>query len=571
MIKSILFKLKGLGVKRGLLLACILLLVVLIPTFSRLLRPGFYSMHDFHLFRLFEYDKCLADLQFPCRWAPDAALGYGQPVFNFYAQLPYVFGELFRFIGLSVVDATKAVFIMSLVLSAFTMFILAKQLWKSNLAAFLSALVYVYAPYRAVDVYVRGALPESLAFIFFPLITYFFNDYIMRRRVRSLLFFGMSFSLLILTHNLSALMYSFFLLFWGIYMMYTYKAWGTTFKFIGVSLLSLAMVAFYVLPVVAESSLISIGKTTEGYYDYRNHFVSLDQLLFSRFWGYGGSIWGDNDGMSFAIGHIQWILPLLLSLAILFRFVKIRGKALRDPSTQVLLMFLGIGVVMLFLTHYKSDMVWGVIKPIAFVQFPWRFLSPTLFCFSVVTGALVLFIKRDNIRLLSIMLITLGLIVLNAKFFSEDIWYDTNDNKEFSGDRFLFHASSAINDFWPLTAVKTPITMAPESLNFVEGTGSATVIKRASNEVEYQLAVDSPSTKVQAPIVYFPGWKGKLDDKDVQIYPSGELGLITVDVPKNNQDLKLKFVDTPIRTTGNYLSIFGVAVFASLLYKFKKQ
>lgn len=571
MVRILQRRIENLKGKKRLFIAWLILLVLLIPTFSRLLKPGFFSMHDFHLFRLFEYDKCMADWLFPCRWAPDAALGYGQPVFNFYAQLPYVFGEVFRFLGFSVIDSTKIIFALSLILSAFTMYILSRQLWKSNSAALLSALVYVYAPYRAVDVYVRGALPESLAFIFFPLITYFFNDYIIQRKVRSLLLFGLSFAALILTHNLSALMFSFILFFWGIYMFYAYKAWNTIPKLLGVGLLSLAVVAFYVLPVTLESSLISIGKTTEGYYDYRNHFVSLNQLLISRFWGYGGSIWGDNDGMSFSIGHIQWILSLILSLAILFRFVKMRGKALRDPSTQVLLMFLGIGAVMLFLTHYKSDMLWGVIKPIAFVQFPWRFLSPALFCFSVMAGSLVLFIKKDSIRLLSIVLITLGLIVLNAKFFSEDIWYDTNDNKEFSGDRFLFHASSAINDFWPLTAVKTPITLAPTSLNFVDGTGSATVIKRASNEVEYQLIVDSPSTKVQAPIVYFPGWKGQLDNNDVQIYPGGELGLITVDVSKNNQDLKLKFVDTPIRTIGNYLSIFGVAVFASLLYKFRKQ
>ena len=68
----------------------VLLLVLIIPTFSFLIKPGLYwNMHDdMQLVRQLEMDKCLKDGQIPCRWTPDLGYGYGYPLFNFYPPLP---------------------------------------------------------------------------------------------------------------------------------------------------------------------------------------------------------------------------------------------------------------------------------------------------------------------------------------------------------------------------------------------------------------------------------------------------------------------------------------------------
>ena len=100
----------------------LILILTLIPTFGIMLRYGIYTMHDFHVFRQFEFDKCIQNLTFPCRWAPDAGLGYGEPVFNYYAQFPYWVGQVFRFLSFSVIDSTKISFGLTIVLSAVTMY-----------------------------------------------------------------------------------------------------------------------------------------------------------------------------------------------------------------------------------------------------------------------------------------------------------------------------------------------------------------------------------------------------------------------------------------------------------------
>ncbi|MBI2596227.1 hypothetical protein HYW46_05850 [Candidatus Daviesbacteria bacterium] len=540
----------------------LLLLILLVPTFWRLIRPGIFSMHDFHVFRLYEYDKCVADLQIPCRWAPDSAYEYGEPMFNFYAQLPYAFGEFFRFLGFSVLDSIKALFISSLVLSATAMFLLAKQFWGNNLSALISALIYVYAPYRAVDVWVRGALPEALAFIFFPLITYFFNDYVFNKNTRSLFLFGVSLAGLILTHNLSVLMFLVFFSFWAIYFFTKYKAWNLLPKFILLGILVFGLTAFYTLPVAFESKLITLTETTKGYYDFNLHFVTLKQLLISRYWGYGASQWGEDDRLSLSVGQIQWILPVIIAVLVL----------IKKRQRQYLSFFflLGLGWFMLLLTHNKSVLIWDLVKPLSFVQFPWRFLGSAVFLFAFASGAMFTLFKKSYLNKLLFLVVTTLLISLNTSFFFEDLWFKFDDREFFSGKNYEQQVTSAIHDFWPKTGSKIPANFAPKAGFFLEGMGSAKLIEKRSNKQIY--TVDSnQNSVVQFPLVYFPGWEGFSDNKKINLSPSGEYGLVTVNTKPADKIINLKFVDTPIRVIGNFVSAVSVGALVIFLIFFKRK
>lgn len=536
---------------------CLLLLaVLLLPTYWRMLRPGIFSMHDFHVFRLYEYDKCIQDLIFPCRWSPDASLGYGQPVFNFYAQSPYIFGEIFRLLGLSVLDSIKALFIASLTLSSVTMFFLSRQLWKNNYAALISGLIYTIAPYRAVDVYVRGALPEALAFVFFPLITYFFNDFVLTKKLRSLLWFVLSFSLLVTTHNLSALMFSLFLSIWGLYFIWLNKAWKVIPQILLSGVLIGALVAYYVVPVATESKLISIGKTTEGYYDFRLHYVTLDQLFLSRFWGYGASFWGEKDDLNLSVGQVQWVVPILAALGLLV-FKKFR------VHFQFYIL-LGLGLFFLFLTHGKSDPIWGLVTPLSFIQFPWRFLGSAVFVLALAGGVIALLVKKPLYEISLVIFVCAALIALNTSFFFEDLWFNINDSQQFSGLRYREQASSAIHDFWPLTAKETPTDFAPVDPWVDQGSGSGRLVEKKSHQAIYDFQINSEIAVARFPIVYFPGWEVTSDSRKLDVYPTSELGLISTTLTPQDSKIVVKFANTLVRTIGNSISTIGFMIWLGL-------
>jgi hypothetical protein len=54
---------------------------------------------------------------------------------------------------------------------------------------------------------------------------------------------------------------------------------------------------------------------------------------------------------------------------------------------------------------------------------------------------------------------------------------------------------------------------------------------------------------------YFPGWKTYLDGREVPVYPSGELALLTVDVPPGEHTVLVQFEDTTVRLIGNAVSL----------------
>ncbi|NMC99498.1 MAG: YfhO family protein [Bacteroidales bacterium] len=473
-------------------LPIIIVVLLSIPTFVRMFNYGMFSTQDFHIFRLYEYDKCVKSLQIPCRWSPDAGLGYGEPLFNFYGQFSYAVGEVYHILGGSVIDSVKFLFIISLLGSGIAMFFLAKELWKNNASAVLSSIIYLYAPYRAVDVWVRGALPEAFAFVLFPLI-------ILAVEKKSVKWFTVCFSILILVHNLSVVLILPILVVWIIFR----KFWKSIFGFA----FSLLITASYILPLIFESKYVSLGKTTAGYFDFRAHFVTLYQLFISRFWGYGGSTWGDGDGLSLAVGTIQWALPILVLILIV-----VKKKMSKDLPFLILIV---TGVFYIFLTHNKSTFIWTSISFSSFIQFPWRFLGAAVFCLSLSAGAVMQFFgKTKNVLLIVLILLTM---VLNISFFKEDIWYKVGDSYYLTGSEWDRQRTASIGDYWPLFGHEIPTV--PSDGKYIN---------------------------------YFPGWVGA--------DPEGGL------IPSEGT----KFTNTTVRTVGNIISLVSIVGLVLMFVKDKK-
>src|SRR3990172_7349656 len=89
------------------------LLIVVIAALPLITRPGLprHTDLELHVFRAAEFQRLLTarPFEYP-RWAPDFYYGYGYPVFNYYAPLPYYAASLFALIpNLGIVAAMKGV------------------------------------------------------------------------------------------------------------------------------------------------------------------------------------------------------------------------------------------------------------------------------------------------------------------------------------------------------------------------------------------------------------------------------------------------------------------------------
>jgi uncharacterized membrane protein len=132
--------------------------------------PGFFPIHDnTQVVRVQQMALALRDDQLPVRWVADLGYGFGYPIYNFYAPLAYYVGAFFNLIGFSALMGAKLMMILGVLLAGLFMYLLAREFW-GEMGGIISGLFYVYAPYHAVDVYVRGAVAEFWAMAFLPIL-----------------------------------------------------------------------------------------------------------------------------------------------------------------------------------------------------------------------------------------------------------------------------------------------------------------------------------------------------------------------------------------------------------------
>src|SRR3990172_12075804 len=137
---------------------------------SALLRPGFFPIHDNEqIARLHELNYDVISLHIPPRLSQNLGFGYDYSFFNFYPSFAYYVAEIFKLIGFSFIDSTKIMIGFGFVLSALFMYLFSKEYF-GKYGGLVSAVLYTYAPYHSVDVYVRGALAEFWSFVFIPAI-----------------------------------------------------------------------------------------------------------------------------------------------------------------------------------------------------------------------------------------------------------------------------------------------------------------------------------------------------------------------------------------------------------------
>ena len=470
----------------GIILVLLLSFWAVRPLFA----PGFFPIHDdTQVARVFEMGKMLSRGIFPVRWVPDLGYGYGYPIFNFYAPLAYYVGGILTLVGLDALIATKIMVISGVLLSGIFMYLLAKEFW-GEIGGIISGLFYVYAPYHALDIYVRGDVAEFWAYAFVPLIFYglykIYNDYKLYKKSRWkwVVVGALGYTGVILSHNLTAMMVTPFLII--VTLLYCYIAYRkrnihTTYYLILATVLGLILSAFYWVPALLELKYTNVLSQIGGGADFRDHFVCIQQLWSSP-WGFGGSTKGCVDGMSFMIGKLHTI-GLLIALALVF--ITMRNKNYNSYKYYILLAFAGF-VISIFLTLGIAKPIWEAVPLMAFFQYPWRFLILSSFFSSFLAGFAIWFLKkvlRNNhsntlVYYSTAIIVVFFLLFFNVKLFTpQTILSKTSD--DYTNERALKWTTSKISDeFLPpnFKKPKSEYEIAKKPVPFKE-----TAIEKISN------------------------------------------------------------------------------------------
>lgn len=551
----------------------IILIILVIPAFISLVRPGFFPMHDdLQAFRIHQMHECFKDWQIPCRWVPDMGYQYGYPQYNYYPPSVYYLGEFFHLIGFQFIDSVKIIFALGFLVSALTMYLFLRD-YLSRWTGVFGALVYTYIPYKAVNVYVRGALNEFWALAFYPLLFWSSWKIIKEGGRKNIAFFAISTSLILLTHNLMTLIFLPILGVWILLNVILEKNYKSLISIVLGGILGLGLAAFFTFPVAIEKPYAHLETLVGGYFDYRQHFVSLEQMFVSNYWGYDSSVWGIEDGLSLSAGQLQVVGSIL---ALLLAFINF--KKFKKLSTMVFAL-VGMELAVLFMVHQRSAPLWTILESaLIFVQFPWRFLSISTFLLSLTTAIGFFFIQKTNLRILKLngalvygIIFLLACVLMYGSFFKPNKWYDITDTDKFSGTSWEKQLTISIFDYLPIYATLPPTAAAPMNPETLEGLADFKGAKKGSDYKEWEVDIIEPSL-LRAPIFDFPGMKvfidGQLvdhwnDDCRNQEYCHG---LVTFNIPPGRHNILITLTNTPVRTIGNAITIISFLVIIILLF-----
>ena len=550
-----------------------LLLVVAaaIPAFASLMRSGFFPMHDdLQAFRIYEMDKCFADFQIPCRWVPDAGYQYGYPQFNYYPPLPYYVGEIIHKAGFQYIDSVKILFALGFVLSAVAMFLLVSELF-GNFPGFVSGMLYTYVPYKAVDVFVRGAMSEFWALIFYPLIFWAVYKLIKTLKAKYIALLGISISLLLTTHLLMSMIFALPAAVWTIYWLIKERKIEAFWRAVLGVILGIFLAAFFILPVIFERQYAHTETMTMGYFGYLQHFVNIKRLFLSTEWGYGSSGFPD-EKLNLSTGIVQWIFGLVsLGVGAFYVFIK-KDKEKRDWG--VLTAVLGaLELLILFMMHSKSTFIWKMLPILEWLQFPWRFLTVSVFLLSLIGGIGIYLMSKFRVW---VGLLVMGISVfLTYSYFVPKNWINIIDAEKFSGNLWEKQLTISIFDYLPIYAKLPPVIKAPKEPEVLEGDVDFISYEKGSDWQRGEVNAKEDSL-IRVPLFDFPGMTVKIDKKVVSHINNdcrGEefcLGLITFNIPSGQHKIEVELKDTPVRRIGNYISIISVGMAVVLLIKKKK-
>jgi len=560
----------------------------------------------FLLFRLQQLYTALGQGVFPVRWMPDAAYGLGYPFFSYYAALPLYIAAFFKFLGASFVFALKLTQLGGFILAALAMYGWLRAVGLNRGSSTIAALVYTFAPFHLVNIYVRGdSLNEFWAFALYPLCLWaahnlsrrYATDTLLSPYRRALLL-ALPYAALILTHNISALIFSPFLVLYCLTLslrkpkpesadstlantfdlphclfVLVHSAVAIVFGF--------ALSAFFWLPAIRETDSVQLGPVTQGYFNYSNHFRTLNLIQPSAFFNFDV---GSAASTPFAMGLAQALLTLLAVVILLVLGVLALRRTQNHFASFSAQALFGVALILslliaTFMITPLSRVLWDHLPLLPFVQFPWRFLSVQSLFASALIGLAAQALLNTQYQtlnklgqlafiLLSIVYSVLSILSLRPDFIpltDADVTAERLQTYEY----FSGNLGTTINyEYLPKWVYPRPYSseefiFGAENVHAKALTGDATGMRTAKKAASqtWQISVSSSSASVAVPLLYWPGWTATLNGQPLPIYPAENgLGWVAFDLPSGQHTVELRLGDTDLRRNAQLVSLLAILI-----------
>ena len=537
-----------------------------------LLNPGINGGHDlmFHFLRIEGIAKELSYGHFPVRISSYWINGYGYPVSIYYADSFLLIPALLRLGGFSIAAVYKgyifAVNLATAVLAAYSF----RRIFRSRRIGLLLSMTYTLSSYRLMDIYVRAALGEYTAMIFFPLIALAVYDlYIYAKDGRhsgreDALLLALGMTGLIQSHILSTEM-AVLILFLIVLILHRQLLLPKNIKLLLAAagetvLLNLA----FLVPLLDYL----LNEDVEVWGSRSNNIIYMIQAAgayIGQYFSFFSNAFGwDVDAVS---GR-----PLLSPGPVLMGFLIISCIYLyRKKKDRMLLFCSAASVILLWISSNLFPWDWISAssrfgKMLAAVQFPWRYVAIANIFLTLAGGRLyVLFRKKltpERLRRLSVILS--GTCIVMACFFAS--------NYADKSSALTFHDLSSIDTARVQGGeyLRTGSTVTVDGEFYTEGMETLEVLDRQGTSMQVYCEAKEEGGYMDFPVFNYKGYQIQDDTGAKYEIEEGYNHTIGVELPPGFSGvLTLQFREPVLWRVAEVISFISIA--GTIVYIFRKR
>ena len=163
--------------------------------------------------------------------------------------------------------------------------------------------------------------------------------------------------------------------------------------------------------------------------------------------------------------------------------------------------------------------------------------------------------KKDIISLI----LAVSVLLLNIRYFTPITYGPITDSQKFSGKAWTNQVTSGIYDYLPKTAQIAAQGPAKEYVDEIDPQNSFYSVsngKKGSDWMLFNLHL-SRDSKITLAQLGFPNFIITDNDNPIQFEIEPKLGRLVINLKTGDHKIMVKFVNTPVRTISNYISLFS--------------
>lgn len=510
-----------------------------------------------HICRIIETEQTLADKQFLPMIMSNLCNNFGYSWNIFYSPLTAYMSVMFRIFNFSYVNCLKLCMFVIVLLSGLTMYKLTLRITKNKKLATLASIIYILAPYRITDMYIRTALAELASFIFIPIV--FEGLYIILNEEKKSYKLALGAAGLILTHQVIA-MYTAIICFVYLIVFFKKLKSKTVLKNIGVNLLfCILMTSFYWVGLLQHYFSTSYEVFVPGRME-REEVLIFYKAKFSQLF-----ITNSEQTMIYAIGLLSVIGLVLTPIAY---------KKIPEEYKKTYMFFLITGIVLIGMTLSIFPFE-KLPQALTILQFTFRLFTFTSFFFAFVVATNFAILIKDFKTLDIVVLLTISILLLVPYKSKLDFNLQDNEERLINGVRITentgrVHAGMASMEYLPTKAFKNLKYIANRKDEVIVLDNDEAVIsdytKQASN-MNCKISNINKETTIELPYIYYLGYRVYANGQEIK-YTESDNGFIQINIAKDSQ-IKVKYLGTNEMLISYAVSIISFATIIVLNHKNK--